>query len=68
LVRSFPAEVCRFWCTLPFDRMSKSVLVATANPFNRQAAQELESGTRARLIFYLAPPQEIIRGLKKAFR
>ena len=27
---------------VPFDRMSKSVLVATANPFNKQAAADLE--------------------------
>ena len=32
LTRGFPAEVCRRWCVLPFDRMSKSILVATANP------------------------------------
>ena len=39
LLRGFPAEVCRRWCVAPFDRMSKSILVATANPFNRQAAR-----------------------------
>jgi len=26
LTRSFPAEICRRWCVLPFDRMSKTVL------------------------------------------
>jgi CheY-like chemotaxis protein len=31
---------------LPFDRMSKSILVATANPFNQQAAKELAEATR----------------------
>jgi hypothetical protein len=41
LLRGFPAEVCRRWCVAPFDRMSKSILVATANPFNQQAAKEL---------------------------
>jgi len=30
LLRGFPAEVCRRWCVVPFDRMSKSILVATA--------------------------------------
>src|ERR1039458_9095914 len=39
LTRGFPAEVCRRWCVLPFDRMSKSILVATANPFNQQAVK-----------------------------
>ncbi len=68
LARTFPAESCRRWCVLPFDQMSKSVLVATANPYNRQAAKEMETTTSARLLWYLAPPQEIMRALKKCFR
>lgn len=68
LLRSFPSEVCRRWCVLPFDKMSKSVLVATANPYNRQAAKEIESATNCRLLWYLSPPQDIIKVLKKVFR
>jgi hypothetical protein len=68
LTRNFPPEVCRGWCVLPFDKMSSSLLVATANPYNRQAAQDLQSVTPCRLLFYLSPPQDIIRALKKAFR
>ena len=45
LARGFPADICRRWCVLPFDRMSKSILVATANPFNKQAAKELDEAT-----------------------
>ena len=68
LTRTFPAEVCQRWCVLPFDRMSKSILVATANPFNRQAAKELSEATKSRLLWYLAPPSEIVLNLRKAFR
>jgi tetratricopeptide (TPR) repeat protein len=68
LTRSFPRDVCRRWCVLPFDRMSKSVLVATANPFNREAAKELGDATKNRLLWYLAPPAEIVKNLQKAFR
>ena len=68
LVRSFPMESCQRWCVLPFDRMSKSILVATANPFNRQAVKELETATEARLLWYLAPPADIIKWLRRAFR
>lgn len=68
LARSFPAEVCRRWCVLPFDRMSKSVLVATANPFNPQAAKELAEATHNRVLWYVAPPVEIVKNLRKAFR
>src|SRR4051812_42463159 len=42
LGRSYPAEVCYRWFILPFDRMSKSILVATCNPFNRLAIADLE--------------------------
>jgi len=68
LARSFPMESCQRWCVIPFDKMSKSVLVATANPFNRQAAKELEAATQARLLWYLAPPPDIMKWLKRAFR
>jgi hypothetical protein len=53
---------------LPFDLLSKSVCVATANPFNRQAVAELEEVTRQRLLWYLAAPAELVRVLKKVFR
>ena len=68
LARGFPAEVCRRWCVMPFDRMSKSILVATANPFNQQAAKELAEATTHRMLWYVASPVEIIANLRKAFR
>jgi len=68
LARSFPADVCKRWCVLPFDRMSKSILVATANPFNQQAAKELAEATQNRLLWYLTDPGELIKNLKKVFR
>src|SRR5688572_7887808 len=68
LARGFPAETCQRWCVLPFDRLSKSILVATANPFNRQVVAEMEDVTKQRLLWYLAPPQDIIKTLKKVFR
>jgi hypothetical protein len=68
LVRGFPAETCQRWCVLPFDRLSKSIMVATANPFNRQAVAEFEEVTKQRLLWYLAPPMDIMKLLKKVFR
>jgi hypothetical protein len=68
LARSFPAQTCKRWCILPFDRMSKSVLVATANPFNQQAAKDLAEATASRLLWYLVPPAELIKNLRKVFR
>lgn len=66
--RTFPRESCLRWSILPFDRMSKSVLVATANPFNKQVVRELESQVKGRIIWYLAPPAEMVRVIKKIFR
>jgi tetratricopeptide (TPR) repeat protein len=68
LTRGFPAEVCRRWCVLPFDRMSKAILVATANPFNQQAVKELSETTSHRLVWYLVPPADLMVNLRKAFR
>ena len=53
---------------MPFDRMSKSVLVATANPFNQQAAKELAGATPYRLLWYLVPPTDLLSNVRKAFR
>ena len=68
LARSFPADTCRRWSVLPFDRMSKSILVATANPFNQQAAKELAESTNNRLLWYLVPPLDLVKNLRKVFR
>ena len=68
MTRGFSPETCRRWCVLPFDHLSKSIFVATANPFNRQAAAELEEETKQRLLWYLAPPSDITKLLKKVFR
>ena len=68
LARSFPVDVCRRWCVLPFDRMSKSILVATANPFNQQAAKELGAATGNRLLWYVASPADLTASLRKVFR
>jgi Type II secretion system (T2SS), protein E, N-terminal domain len=68
LTRGFPADICRRWCVLPFDRMSKAILVATANPFNQQAMKELSQATPHRLVWYLVPPSDLLANLRKAFR
>jgi tetratricopeptide (TPR) repeat protein len=68
LARSFPRELCQRWCVLPFDRISKTVLVATTNPFNKQAALDLEAACKTRLQWYLASPVELSKSLRKVFR
>ena len=45
-----------------------AVMVATANPFNQQAAKELAEATNNRLLWYLVPPAELVKNLRKVFR
>ncbi len=67
--RKFDADLCRRWGILPFDRMSKTVLVATANPFNQQATLELEQTKIAqRLLFYLVTPADLLKAIRTSFR
>jgi hypothetical protein len=68
LARSFPATTCRRWCVLPFDRMSKSLFVATVNPFNRQAAKEIQEATPLRIFWYLTSPADLVTFIQRAFR
>ena len=68
LARSAPRDVCRRWCVVPFDRMSKSIMVATANPFNKQALADLEGALQQRMLMYLTPPADLMRVLGKAYR
>lgn len=66
--RTFPPAICFRWCVAPIDRMSKSLFMATANPFNRQVTLDLQEITKQRFVWYLSSPTDIIRALKKAFR
>ena len=73
LARSFPRETCLRWCLLPFDRLSKSVMVATANPFNQKAAHELDNfnaqtAAAKHFLWYVASPVELAKIIRKVFR
>ena len=68
LVRNSPRHICQRWCVLPVDRMSKTIMIATANPFNKQAVLDLEEKLKYRLHWYLASPNELLRILGKALR
>ena len=68
MTRGFPGDICRRWCVLPFDKMSKTVLVATANPFNQQVLRDFKEATHLRLVWYLASPIDITKNLQKVFR
>ena len=48
--------------------MSKTLLVATCNPFNKQAAIDLGTAHKNRLLWCLAAPVDLMRVLGKVFR
>jgi tetratricopeptide (TPR) repeat protein len=68
LARIFPKSLCRRWCVVPFDRMSKSVFVATANPFNKQAELAIQEIVPSRIIWYLAAPADMQKAIEKLLR
>ena len=68
LAKTFPREVCRRLCVLPMDKMSKAVFVATANPFNKRAEEELRQFTAYRIVWYLAMPNDLHRLIEKIYR
>ena len=48
--------------------MSKSILVATANPFNKQAEADLLAVQEHRVLWYLTSPLDLVRILQDVFR
>ncbi|HSH93455.1 MAG TPA: tetratricopeptide repeat protein [Roseimicrobium sp.] len=68
MARQFPKASCQKWCVCPFDRMSKTVMVATTNPFNKQVVAEIEKATQYRLLWYLTTPADLAKAIKKVFR
>lgn len=62
-----PREVCFRHCIVPFDLISRSVLVATSNPFDEVARNEVESLLDYNLFWYLTPPAEIIGALRSVY-
>jgi tetratricopeptide (TPR) repeat protein len=68
LARTAPKHICQRWCILPVDRMSKTIMMATANPFNKQATADLEAAVKFKIHWYLASPSELVRILGKVMR
>jgi hypothetical protein len=65
VARQANRDACLRWCVLPFDRMSKTILVATSNPFNRQAALDLMGPNHLRFHWYLSSPVDLVKLITK---
>ncbi|HVM61743.1 MAG TPA: hypothetical protein VMV72_12850 [Verrucomicrobiae bacterium] len=61
-----PREICFEKCLVPFDLISRSVLIATANPFDTAARSQAEVMLAYNVFWYVCSPEEIHTALRRA--
>ncbi len=61
-----PQDICWQHCLVPFDLISRSLLIATANPFDQAARKQVEAMVDYHVFWYVAPPADIVAALRKA--
>jgi hypothetical protein len=60
-----PQEICWQHCLIPFDLISRSVLIATGNPFDQQAKDHVQAMLDYNIFWYVAPPGDILATLRR---
>jgi tetratricopeptide (TPR) repeat protein len=60
-------EICFQHCIIPFDVISRSVLIATANPFDTAAQERVRTMVDYDPIWYVSSPGEITQALRRAY-
>jgi tetratricopeptide (TPR) repeat protein len=60
-----PQEICWQCCLIPFDLISRSVLIATGNPFDQHAKERVQSMLDYNIFWYVAPPADILSALRR---
>ena len=60
-----PQEICWEYLLIPFDLVSRSVLIATANPFDQQARDRVQGILDYSVFWYVAAPVEIAAALRR---
>lgn len=60
-----PAEFCFKNGIIPFDIISRSILIATANPFNAATRERVATMLDYHPFWYVSPPQDIAAALRK---
>jgi hypothetical protein len=61
-----PRDICFEKCVVPFDLISRSVLIATANPFDTAARSQAEAMLAYNVFWYVTSPEEIHAALRRA--
>jgi tetratricopeptide (TPR) repeat protein len=62
-----PQDVCWQNCLVPFDLISRSILIATANPFDQAARKQAEAMVDYHVFWFVAPPADIAAALRRAY-
>lgn len=60
-----PRDLCLRFCVLPFDVISRAVLVATADPFCPETRNQVTAKLDKHIFWYVAAPQEITAVLQR---
>ncbi len=66
--RQLPQELALAGLVAAFDRISTSVLVAIANPFDQETMRATEQALGCKVQWYLADPEAIVRVLRQVYR
>ncbi len=61
-----PRELCFEHCIVPFDLISRSVLIATANPFDLTVRNQAQIMLAYNVFWYVTSPEEIQIALRRA--
>jgi tetratricopeptide (TPR) repeat protein len=67
IVRLQPRDISFKYCTMPFDRIGRTLLMASANPFDEPAKKAAEKVLDYNLQWYVCAPQEITQILKDVY-
>ena len=59
-------EVCFKHCIIPFDVISRSILIATTNPFDTAARKQVGAAVDYNQIWYVSSPGDITQALRHA--
>jgi len=61
-----PRDLCFEKCIVPFDLISRSVLIATSNPFDTAGRSQAEVMLAYNVFWYVTTPEEIYVALRRA--
>jgi hypothetical protein len=62
---TLPKDVACHFCVIPFDLISRSVLIATANPFDLASQEIVKSFIGQHIFWYLSPPADIVTAIQR---